>query len=526
VTEAVRIGIDVGGTNTDAVLMSGKEVVASAKTATSADVRSGVVEAITQLLDRWHGPRDSIEAVMIGTTQFVNAFVERRGLEPLAIFRIALPRGKGVPPLAGWPRDLVQSLGSHIYMIRGGAYYTGREYVPLDEEGLRQAALDAHSKGLRSAVICATFAPMRPDIETRAAAIVAAAMPDVRITLSAEVGGLGLIDRENASIINASLALLSRRVVTSLTAAFRDADVHAPIYLSQNDGTLITTEVAERFPILTCSAGPTNSIRGAAFLTRIEEAIVADIGGTTTDIGFLTKGFPRETTAPNHIGGVRTNLRMPDVLSIGLGGGSILRNIGGGESLTIGPDSVGFRLREQSRVFGGNTLTTTDIAVRAGQAAIGDPANVAHLPEALVQAALDKIHSRIEEAIDQVKTSARAMPLILVGGGHILVSRGLRGASEVLRPRYAEVANAVGAAIALVSGRVERMYDIAAAGRSGALEAAKREAIAAAVQAGAQEDAVEIIDVSEMPMTHMKSGSVQIRVRAAGPLASLTEISR
>jgi N-methylhydantoinase A/oxoprolinase/acetone carboxylase beta subunit len=143
-----------------------------------------------------------------------------------------------------------------------------------------------------------------------------------------------------------------------------------------------------------------------------------------------------------------------------------------------------------------------------------------------VSAALDAIHARIEEAIDQVKTSARAMPLILVGGGNILVSRPLRGASEVLRPRYAEVANAVGAAIALVSGRVERMYDLTSAGRSGALEAAKREAVAAAIQAGAQADAVEIVDVAEMPMTHMKSGSVQIRVRAAGPLASLAENSR
>ena len=525
-TESVRIGIDVGGTNTDAVLMQGKEVLTSAKTATTQDVRSGVVEAVTRLLESWGGDRKQINAVMIGTTQFVNAFVERRGLEPVAIFRVALPRGKGVPPLAGWPRDLVQSLGAHIYMVRGGAYYTGREYVPLDEDGLRHAASDAYAKGLRSAVICSTFAPMKPDLETRAAAIVASAMPGVRITLSSEVGGLGLIDRENASIVNASLALLSRRVVTSLTAAFRDADVHAPIYLSQNDGTLITTEIAERFPILTCSAGPTNSIRGAAFLTHMDDAIVADIGGTTTDIGFLTKGFPRETTAPNHIGGVRTNLRMPDVLSVGLGGGSILRQTGAGESLTVGPDSVGFRLRERALVFGGDTLTTTDIAVQAGQAVIGDPARVANLPESLVSTALDKIHARIEEAIDQVKTSARAMPLILVGGGHILVSRPLRGASQVLRPRYAEVANAVGAAIALVSGRVERMYDLTSAGRSGALEAAKREAMVAAIQAGAQADAVEIIDVAEMPMTHMKSGSVQIRVRAAGPLASLAEKTR
>jgi N-methylhydantoinase A/oxoprolinase/acetone carboxylase beta subunit len=526
VNESVRIGIDVGGTNTDAVLMKNMEVLTSAKTATSQDVRTGVVEAVTKLLDSWGGQRSRIEAVMIGTTQFVNAFVERRGLEPVAIFRVALPRGKGVPPLSGWPRDLVHSLGAHSYMVRGGAYYTGREYVPLDEVELRKAALDAHAKGLRSAVICSTFAPMKPDLEARAAAIVAAAMPEARITLSSEVGGLGLIDRENASIINASLALLSRRVVTSLTAAFRDADVHAPIYLSQNDGTLITTEVAERFPILTCSAGPTNSIRGAAFLTRIDDAIVADIGGTTTDIGFLTKGFPRETTAPNYIGGVRTNLRMPDVLSVGLGGGSILRQTEPGQSLTIGPDSVGFRLREEARVFGGGILTTTDIAVRAGHASIGDSSRVANLPEQLVTAALDRVHALIEEAIDQVKTSSRPMPLILVGGGHILVSRPLRGASQVLRPRYAEVANAVGAAIALVSGRVERMYDLTAAGRAGALEAAKREAVAVAIQAGAQADAVEIIDVSEMPMTHMKSGSVQIRVRAAGPLASLAEKSR
>ncbi len=519
--EAVRIGIDVGGTNTDGVLMSGKEVLASTKAATSLDVRTGVVEAVTKLLDSWKGSRRSIEAVMIGTTQFVNAFVERRGIEPVAIFRVALPRGKGVPPLAGWPRDLVQALGSHIYMIRGGAYYTGREYTPLDEEGLRQAALDAHAKGLRSAVICSTFAPMLPELEVRAAAIVAAAMPDTSITLSAEVGGLGLIDRENASIINASLASLSRRVVTSLTAAFRDADVNAPIYLSQNDGTLISTEIAERFPILTCSAGPTNSIRGAAFLTNIEEAIVADIGGTTTDIGFLTKDSPARP--PRRI----TSAECVPTCACPTCSRSGSAAVAFCATWRTASPSPSDRTRSASACasWPGYSAATrsppTDIAVRAGQAQIGDPSRVADLPDSLVSAALDKIHSRIEEAIDQVKTSARAMPLILVGGGHILVSRQLRGASEVLRPRYAEVANAVGAAIALVSGRVERMYDLATAGRAGALESAKREAIAAAIQAGAQADAVEIIDVSEMPMTHMKSGSVQIRVRAAGPLAAL-----
>jgi N-methylhydantoinase A/oxoprolinase/acetone carboxylase beta subunit len=140
----------------------------------------------------------------------------------------------------------------------------------------------------------------------------------------------------------------------------------------------------------------------------------------------------------------------------------------------------------------------------------------------MVSSALDVIHAKIEDAIDQVKTSPKAMPLILVGGGNILVSRSLRGTTEVLRPRYAEVANAVGAAIALVSGRVEKFYDIATLGREKTLELAKLEAIEAAVKAGALAEAVEIVDVTELPMTHMKAGAVQIRVRAAGPLAALS----
>jgi len=270
---------------------------------------------------------------------------------------------------------------------------------------------------------------------------------------------------------------------------------------------------------MTCSAGSTNSIRGAAFLTGLDEAIVADIGGTTTDIGFLVRGFPRETTAANDIGGVRTNFRMPDVLSIGLGGGSVVEGEPG--RLRVGPKSVGYRLQTEARIFGGSTLTATDIAVRAGHAAIGEAARLADLPQALVDEALEVMHARIEAAVDQVKTSPKPMPLVLVGGGGILVSRHLRGTSEVLRPAHAEVANAVGAAIALVSGRVDKLYDVGTLGREAALAMAKAEATQAAVSAGALESQVEVLEVIELPMTHMKSGSVQIKVRAVGPVAAL-----
>ncbi len=100
----------------------------------------------------------------------------------------------------------------------------------------------------------------------------------------------------------------------------------------------------------------------------------------------------------------------------------------------------------------------------------------------------------------------------------MLVSRPLKGVSEVHRPRHAEVANAVGAAIALVSGRVDKLYDFAALGRDTALKQAAAEARAAAVSAGAIEESVEIVDVVELPMTHMQSGAVRVKIRAVGSL--------
>ena len=95
---------------------------------------------------------------------------------------------------------------------------------------------------------------------------------------------------------------------------------NAEVYLSQNDGTLMTMEHARRYPILTIACGPTNSIRGASYLSRRDDAIVIDVGGTTTDLGVLSHGFPRESGVAVTIGGVRTNFRMPDLVSVGLGG--------------------------------------------------------------------------------------------------------------------------------------------------------------------------------------------------------------
>src|SRR5947207_2835191 len=112
-------------------------------------------------------------------------------------------------------------------------------------------------------------------------------------------------------------------------------------------------EVAETYPVYSFASGPTNSMRGAAFLSRLADALVVDVGGTTTDVGALRHGFPREANNVVEVGGVRTLFRMPDLLSLGLGGGSLVTL----DPLSIGPLSVGYRLTTESRVFGGTTLT-------------------------------------------------------------------------------------------------------------------------------------------------------------------------
>jgi N-methylhydantoinase A/oxoprolinase/acetone carboxylase beta subunit len=509
------LGVDVGGTNTDAVIMVGDNVIAAAKRPTTADVGEGLIAAVRTVLEGAQMSPSSLATVMIGTTQFINAFVQRRDLTRVAAVRVALPKTDGIPPMVGWPDDLVEVVGRHGYLVGGGSFYDGRDYASLDTAGLEDAGREIRAKNIRAIALTGGFAPVRPDIERKAAEIILSVHPDADITLSSEVGGLGLIDRENAALINASLRQLSRKVVTSLKDALAQLGVRAPIYFSQNDGTLVSTAYATRFPIVTCSAGPTNSIRGAAFLTGLQDAVVMDIGGTTTDLGFLVRGFPRETATAHLIGGVRTNFRMPDVLSIALGGGTHVR--GSADKIVLGPDSVGFELTRRALVFGGKDLTTTDIAVRAGQASVGDPHRVSDLDSRLVIAALDRIHGQIEDAIDQMKTSSLPVPVILVGGGHILLSRPLRGTSKVHRPKHADVANAVGAAISMVSGRVDRMFDFAI-GRERALEQAKEEARSAALSAGAEPDSIEIVELTELPMTHMRTTAVLVKVRAVGKL--------
>ena len=128
-------------------------------------------------------------------------------------------------------------------------------------------------------------------------------------------------------------------------------------------------------------------------------------------------------------------------------------------------------------------LTTTDIVVAAGLENIGDRARVKHLRKETIETALTTIHRMADTAVDRMKTSAEPLPVILVGGGAILVSRDLQSASTVLRPEHSSVANAIGAAVAQVGGEVDRVFAVEGTTRDAVLGIAKREASDRAIAA-------------------------------------------
>jgi N-methylhydantoinase A/oxoprolinase/acetone carboxylase beta subunit len=508
-----RIGIDVGGTNTDAVLLDGMRVVAAAKLPTTADLDEGVVAAVRAVLDVVGPDAPPVDAVMIGTTQFTNAVVERARLERVAAIRIGLPASASLPPTVDWPADLKAVVDPMVFMVEGGHEYDGRPLVPLDRPAVRSAARRIAEAGITSVAISAIFSPLTSEAELEAAAIVAEEAPRTAITCSSDLGRIGLLERENVALLNAALRGLGRRTVAAFEAALAGAGLDVPTFLTQNDGTVVRAQVAAEAPVQSFASGPTNSMRGAAAMSGLADAVVVDVGGTTSDIGHLRGGFPRQANSVIEVGGVRTLFRMPDLVPIGLGGGSVVDEHTG----AVGPRSVGYRITEEALVFGGSTTTATDVAVAAGLVEVGDAGAVAHLDASDVARHLATMRAMVQGAVDRSRTAAGDLDLIAVGGGAFLVPDHLDGISKVHRVEHAGVANAVGAAMAQVSGDVDQVFS--GTERTAAIDAALALAVQRAEAAGAEPATIEVVEVEDLPLAYVPGGARRVRARVVGDVA-------
>ena len=513
-----KLGIDVGGTNTDAVLIDENlKIVADIKHPTSNDIYTGIMGAIEDILTVSGVDAAKITQAMLGTTQCTNAIVERKNLAKIGLIRIGAPATTSIPPMIDWTEDIKNVVVDSI-IIRGGNEYDGKEIAALDTDAAR-AFLEGLKGRVKSIAISSVFSTVRDDHEKAIAALCKEVLgEDVHVSISSEIGSMGLIERENSTILNAALYQVAERFTDGFAQSLSDKGiVNAEIYLSQNDGTLMTMEYARRYPILTVACGPTNSIRGASYLSKFKNAIVVDVGGTTTDLGVIQNGFPRESGIAVTIGGVRTNFRMPDIISIGLGGGSIVRELADG-SITVGPDSVGFEITSKALAFGGDIMTATDIAVRLGMAEVGDRRKVQHIDSDFAKRALKVIRNKVEESLDAMKVSNNDVDVVLVGGGAIILPNNLEGTKTTLKTEHSGCANAIGSAISKVSGNFEQLIDYNEKPREQALEYAKAEATKMAIEAGAIPETVEIIEVEDFPLAYYKGNTSRVRVKAAGDL--------
>ena len=495
-------------------------MIAKAKVPGTPDITRGITTAIDTVLRAPEADPRRITHVMLGTTHATNAVLERRKLRRIAVIRIGGPATHSIRPMFGWPADLTAAISAGAVIVDGGIEFDGRDLSPLDTDAI--ARFLGEVAGTADGVaITSVFAPVSARHELEASEIVKRELGEVHVSLSHEIGSLGLLERENATILNGALAGVARDVAIAMHDSLAAHQLRPTTFFAQNDGTLMGLDQALRYPVLTIGSGPANSVRGAAFLTGTGDSLVVDVGGTSTDVGVLVNGFPRESSQGVEIGGIRTNFRMPDLVTIALGGGTVISAAGhrrpdrpAQRRLPAAAGSAGLRRGDPHADRRGG-------CGRAGGARrprAGRPRTAGLLASALAQADV-----MLADAIDRMKTSRDDCALIAVGGGSILIPDRLPGVSEVIRPEHFDTANAVGAAIASVSGQVDRIFHVGPGGRQAALDEACEEARERAVAAGADPVTVRIVEREEIPLAYLTSPAIRIRAKAAGALGGLPD---
>lgn len=407
----------------------------------------------------------------------------------------------------------------------------GREVTSLNPEQIKATVASIREAGITMVALVGVFSPLDHEgiHEEACKKLMLELDPSLSIVCSHSIGGVGLLERENATILNASILKLARKTVRAFCRAMTELHLSCQLYLTQNDGTLTDAAAASEFPIKTFASGPTNSMTGAAFLAGLDrkgskptsdrQVLVIDVGGTTSDVcALLPSGFPRQASSFVEVGGVRTAFSMPEVLSVGLGGGSIIRHDKATGHVSVGPDSVGHYLTTKAMVFGGDVMTSTDIVVASGSQNIGDSSKVSSIPQEVVAEARKCIRKILERAVEGMKVSALPITALLVGGGSIVYMDALEGVEECIIPPHHDSANAVGAAIAKVAGTIDVIEILAHRNEREVVKAAEQKAIEAAVARGADRNDVKIAEIEKLPLQYVQNKATRILVKAVGKL--------
>lgn len=459
------IGIDVGGTTTDAVLIRNGEVYSTAKVSTEpGNLLSSLLEALDAISRDI--PPEQLERVVFSTTVITNLIAEGK-TDRVAMLLIP---GPGINPTSYTFPD--------SFYLKGAMDYRGREIQPLDEAEIRKTVGLIRELGFSRAAVVSKFGQRNPSHELRIEEIFREIYPDCKLELGHKVSGKLNFPRRTATAMLASATRESyQEFVEKIRKALEKRNIRAPVYILKADGGTLPVEKSIEFPVETIFSGPAASTIGALALTpEGETSVVADIGGTTTDLALILSGKPLLASKGAKLGGFLTHVRAFAVRSIAVGGDSVVRvtnSNSGTKLITVGPDRAG-----PAYCMGGEETTPTDALKVLGFIEIGNPerareaikATAASLGKSEIETAsliVDKATQMIAEAVNEMfleweqepayriwevlqEKKARPENVVGIGGG----ARGL--VAEIAKkldakpviPEYAEVGNAIGAAVA------------------------------------------------------------------------------
>ena len=374
-----RMGIDVGGTFTDVVLIDNATgQVSVSKVLNRQDDRAGTVaDAVSGLLDRMNVAARDIGWISHGTTIATNAVLERKGAKTALItnrnFRDILEIGRFARPAEliyriheDKPRPLVPRhlrLGVACRIDR-----RGRVFAELDEADLEAAMAVIADEGVKSVAVCFLFSFLNPAHEEQVRERLRTALPELDIVLSSEVlREFREFPRTSTTVFAAYVAPVLRAYISSLLARLSERGVACPLYVFQSSGGVATPEIVMRNPALTMLSGPAGAVVGAAEIcgrAGYRDLITMDIGGTSLDT-CLIRDSVAETATTREIDMFPVAIPMLDVHTIGAGGGSVVRVDEVGR-VRIGPESMGAYPGPACYGLGGDRATLTDINLLMG----------------------------------------------------------------------------------------------------------------------------------------------------------------
>lgn len=454
------IGIDVGGTCTDAVLLDGSVVCATAKVETQDDLLLSLGDALDRLLKGI--PGDKIKRVVFSTTIVTNLIVEKK-YDPVGVILMPGP-GRAFA-------DIREQ--DDVFFLSGAIDYRGREIIPLNQDEIIKAVEWLENKGYKKVAVVGKFSTRNNVHELEIANYISECHPEWQVETGYRSGGKLNFPRR---IANTVLTCATREKYHYFANAVRDSmtrrGITGNVFILKADGGTLPLAVAEQVPVETIFSGPAASTLGVQSLTPPgETSLVVDIGGTTTDLALILSGQPLLAAKGAKIGERFTQVRALSVKAVPVGGDSVVERVG--RQFIIYSERMG-----QAYCLGGPLPTPTDALRVMGMTQLGDeerarqamellgapvgmsPMEVAH---AIIELVIDTVVAEIEQMFTEweqepayrvwevlQKKKIRPQNVVGAGGGasgFVPQIAARLGCSPVLPP-YAPVANAIGAAVA------------------------------------------------------------------------------